>query len=232
MAEPLDLDALEARCAAYMAARSDTDPAHDFEHIRRVVVAARQLAAAEGADLAVVLPAAWLHDCVSVPKSSPLRPRASALAAEEAARFLSELGYPAALLPAVAHAIVAHSFSAGVPPETPEARVVQDADRLDALGAVGIARTLMLGAVMGRPLYDPAEPFPLDRPPDDARSSIDHFYTKLLRLAGTMQTAAGRAEAERRTAFMRGFLAQLGQEIGAASPFPIRDESDLERRLD
>ena len=234
MAEPIDLDALEARCAASMAARSDTDPAHDMEHIRRVVVAARQLAVAEGADLAVVLPAAWLHDCVSVPKSSPLRPRASALAAEEAARFLGELGYPAALLPAVAHAIVAHSFSAGVPPETPEARVVQDADRLDALGAVGIARTLMLGAVMGRPLYDPAEPFPLDRPPDDARSSIDHFYTKLLRLAGTMQTAAGRAEAERRTAFMRGFLAQLGQEIGAPAehppaPFHIRPLADAER---
>jgi len=218
MSDTPDLAALEARCAAFVAARAGADAAHDLEHVRRVVAAARRLAAAEHADLAVVLPAAWLHDCVSVPKDSPLRPRASTLAAEEAARFLAAEGYPPRLLPAVAHAIAAHSFSAGITPETPEARVVQDADRLDALGAVGVARTLMLGATMGRPLYDPDEPFPMRRPPDDARSSIDHFFTKLLRLAATMQTAAGRAEAARRTAFMRAFLAQLADEIGHPPP--------------
>lgn len=214
----MDLAELEARCAAYMAERAGADPAHDLEHVRRVVAAARALAVEEGADLRVVLPAAWLHDCVSVPKDSPLRKRASALAAEEAVCFLGGRGYPRELLPAVSHAIAAHSFSARIAPTTPEARVVQDADRLDALGAVGIARTLMLGAVMGRPFYDPSEPFPVQRQPDDARSSIDHFYTKLLRLAGTMQTAAGRAEAERRTAFMRAFLRQLGAEIGVPAP--------------
>ncbi len=208
----------EERCAAYLRAAAGGDAAHDHEHTRRVVANARALAAAEGADLAVVLPAAWLHDCVSVPKDSPRRPLASRLAAEAATAFLGAAGYPAELLPAVAHAIAAHSFTAGIAPTTAEARVVQDADRLDALGAVGIARCLMLGATMGRPLYDPGAPFPGARPADDAVASIDHFYTKLLRLGGTMTTAAGRAEAAARTAFMRAYLRQLGHEIGVAAP--------------
>ncbi len=214
----LDLSLWEGRCAAFLQENTAGDAAHDLEHTRRVVANARALAAAEGADLAVVLPAAWLHDCVTVPKDSPQRPLASRLAAEAATGFLAAAGYPAELLPGVGHAIAAHSFSAGIAPETLEARVVQDADRLDALGAVGIARTLMLGATMGRPLYDPDEPFPLRRAPNDAVASLDHFYTKLLKLAGSMTTAAGRAEAEARTAFMRGFLRQLAAEIGAAAP--------------
>lgn len=214
----MNLAEWERRCVAFVHERAAADAAHDHEHLRRVVTNARALAAVENADLAVVLPAAWLHDCVTVPKDSPRRPLASRLAAEEAGRFLGSAGYPPELIPAVMHAVAAHSFTAGIPPETPEARVVQDADRLDALGAVGIARCLMLGATMGRPLYDPDEPFPVHRPPDDAASSIDHFYTKLLRLADTMQTAAGHAEAGRRTAVMQAFLRELGREIGAHPP--------------
>lgn len=207
-----------AQCEFWLRERATGDAAHDIEHTRRVVTNARALAAAEKADLAVVLPAAWLHDCVSVPKDSPQRPLASRLAADEAVRLLQGAGYPEALLPAVAHAVVAHSFTAGIAPESAEARVVQDADRLDALGAIGIARCLMLGATLGRPLYDPAEPFPIGRTANDAVASIDHFYTKLLRLAASMTTASGRAEAERRTAFMRDYLRQLGREIGAEAP--------------
>lgn len=213
-----ELAAWEARCEAFLHEQGASDAAHDLEHTRRVVANARALARVEGADLAVVLPAAWLHDCVSVPKDSPQRPLASRLAAETAATWLTTAGYPRPLVPAVAHAIAAHSFTAGIAPESAEARVVQDADRLDALGAIGIARCLMLGATMGRPLYDPAEPFPVRRQPDDGRSSIDHFFTKLLRLASTMTTAAGRAEAERRTTTMRAYLRELGREIGVAAP--------------
>lgn len=213
-----ELERWEARCAAFLREQAAGDAAHDFEHTRRVVRNARFLAGAEGADLAVVLPAAWLHDCVSMPKDSPRRAMASRLAAEAATCFLSHEGFPAALLPAVSHAIAAHSFTAGIAPETAEARVVQDADRLDAIGAVGIARCLMLGATMGRPLYDVDEPFPLQRPPDDAVSSVDHFFTKLLRLADSMTTAAGRAEAQRRTEVMRSYLRELAREIGVDAP--------------
>lgn len=204
----------QARCEQFLAAAAHSaDAAHDIAHIRRVAANAAALARAEGADLAVVLPAAWLHDCVYVPKDSPDRARASALAADAATRWLRAEGYPPALLPAIGHAIEAHSFSAGIAPRTPEARVVQDADRLDAIGAVGIARCLMLGGQLGRRLYDPSEPFPRQRPPDDRLNTVDHFFVKLLRLADTMQTQAGRDEALRRTSFMRQFLEQLAGEI-------------------
>jgi uncharacterized protein len=95
-----------------------------------------------------------------------------------------------------------------------EAKVVQDADRLDALGAVGIARTLMLGGANGAPLYKLSEPFPVTRAADDRASVIDHFFTKLLKLADAMQTDAGRKAAQQRAGFLNQFLAQLGQEIG------------------
>lgn len=189
------------------------DAAHDAEHIRRVVANARRFAAIESADLAVVLPAAWLHDCVVVPKDSPLRSQASRLAAERATAWLAEVAYPPQYIPAIAHAIAAHSFSAQIPPETIEAKVVQDADRVDALGAIGMARTFMVGGALQRPLYHPTDPFCTSRQPDDAAATLDHFYTKLFKLPATMQTAAGKAEADRRAAFMREFVAQFATEL-------------------
>lgn len=198
---------------AFLTEQMAGDSAHDQGHVRRVVANALALARDEQADLAVVLPAAWLHDCITVPKDSPLRGQASALAARAACAFLEETGYQARLLPAIGHAIEAHSFSAGVAPQTLEARVVQDADRLDALGAIGIARCFALGGAMGRSLYHPDEPLPQHRPADDRVYTLDHFPLKLLRLAGQMTTTAGRAEAERRTAFMRTFLGELTEEI-------------------
>jgi uncharacterized protein len=189
------------------------DAAHDMAHLARVVSMARRLAVEEHASLDIVMPAAWLHDCVHVPVTSPDRPRASVMAGDAAVAFLATIGYPPALFDAIHHAIAAHSFSAKIAPLTAEARVVQDADRLDAIGAIGIARCLMLGGQLGRTLYDTNDPFADHRPPDDRVSSVDHFYTKLLRLAATMQTAAGRDEANRRTAFMRDYLDQLRREL-------------------
>jgi uncharacterized protein len=189
------------------------DPAHDLAHIRRVVANAHALAIAEGARLEIVLPAAWLHDCVVVPKDSPQRSRASTLAAGVASAFLRDNQFPATHIPAIAHAIAAHSFSAGIAPQTLEAMVVQDADRLDALGAIGIARCLQLGGALGKPLYNLHAPFPTSRPPDDTANILDHFYVKLLNLADMMHTASGQAEARARTAFMQQFLDQLGNEL-------------------
>ena len=94
-----------------------------------------------------------------------------------------------------------------------EAKILQDADRLDALGAVGLGRCLMLGGAMGKPMYEADDPFCAARSPDDTRSAVDHFYTKLLHLAGTMQTDAGRAEARQRTQYLQGFLDELRREI-------------------
>ncbi len=190
-----------------------SDAAHDLEHIRRVATNARRLATAECAAWEVVMPAAWLHDCVIVPKSSPDRRRASHLAAAQAVAWLEEKGWPFGRLAEIAHAIEAHSFSAGIEPRTLEAKVLQDADRLDALGAVGLARTLMLGAEMKREFYEVADPFCQNRAADDSIYTLDHLYCKLLKLEGTMQTTSGRNEAVRRTIFLQEFLKQLEDEI-------------------
>ena len=214
MSQQPDLAHWEAQFAAFLAHhQSASDAAHDEQHIRRVVANARALALVEQAELAVILPAAWLHDCVIIAKDSPLRATASRLAAQRAVEFLATSGYPSAFLPAIYHAIEAHSFSANIAPRSREAMIVQDADRLDALGAIGLARCLMLGGAMQRRLYDPHEPLPQTRPLDEQQNTIDHFYTKLLLLAARMNTAAGRAEASKRTAFIEAFLAQLASEL-------------------
>ena len=199
-----------------MAAAAVDDAAHDRAHIERVVNSAVQLAETEQADLNIVMPAAWLHDCVVVAKDSPQRAHASQFAAETAVSFLQSIDYPQQYLDGIAHAIAAHSFSAGIVTRTIEAKVVQDADRLDAIGAIGIARCFMVGNAMGTAIYHDSDPFCAARPPDDRRYSVDHFYAKLFTLVETMKTEAGREEAKRRTAFMQDFLAQLGTEIGVA----------------
>ena len=214
-----DLADWSSRCEAFVRERMDGDAAHDLGHVRRVVTWACRLGAAEQADLRVVLPAAWLHDVVAVPKDSAERTHASRYAAEAASVWLAEQGYPDALLPEVAHAIEAHSFSAGVEPRTPEAEIVQDADRLDALGAIGVARCYATAGAFGSYLAHPEDPVPgdpPDRPLDDRRYATDHFYVKLLGLPATMRTEAGRAEAERRAAFLRTFLNELARETAPA----------------
>ncbi|MEM8560305.1 MAG: HD domain-containing protein [Bacteroidota bacterium] len=189
------------------------DGGHGLGHIRRVVRMAQVLGQAEGARLDIVLPAAWLHDCALIAKDDPRRKQASRLAAEAATAFLQAEGYPHEALPGIAHAIEAHSFSAGIAPETVEAKVVQDADRLDALGAIGIARAWLVGGALGLTLAHEDDPFADDRPLDDRTYALDHYFVKLLRLADTMQTEAGRTEAERRTALMRTHLDQLRDEM-------------------
>ena len=198
----------------FLSDQRGSDPGHGIVHVRRVVATATRLCVAEGARGEIVLPAAWLHDCVHVAKDSPERSSASRIAAACAVEFLAEAGYPSGRLPDIRHAIEAHSFSAGITPRTIEAKVVQDADRLDALGAVGIARCIAVGAALGRPIYQAGDPFCTAREPDDAGASVDHFYTKLLKLADTMQTEAGRREARQRSDFMQGYLDQLRSEIG------------------
>lgn len=206
------------------------DPAHDILHVERVVANARTLAAAEGADMRVVIPAAWLHDCVILPKDSPQRPQASRLAAAVAADFLRDVGFPQAAIPAIRHAIEAHSFSAGIPAVTLEAKIVQDADRLDAIGAIGIARCLLLGGVMKKPLYDREQPFPETRSPDDEKNVLDHFFVKLLKIESMMQTPAGRREAGRRATIMRVYLRELERELTGKGLGDISDTEDIDSK--
>lgn len=208
-----DLQAISKACEAFVEGRTAADPAHDTSHIKRVVNNSLYLSDIERCDTRITVPAAWLHDCIQVPKDSPQRSQVSRLAADEAVRFLSALDYPEDLLPAVHHAVAAHSYSAAIPVETVEAGVVQDADRLDALGAIGITRCLLTGGALGSDIYHPDDPFCEARDPDDKAYMVDHFYRKLFKLPTTMQTAAGRAEAERRVHMMKSFLSELGREV-------------------
>ncbi len=205
---------MEAFVASQLAG---ADGAHGIEHVRRVVNNAKLLCRSlhsnsEHTNSEIVLPAAWLHDCVVVAKDSPLRSHASRLAATRAREYLIEIHYDQALVSAIEHAIIAHSFSAGIEPLTVEAKIVQDADRLEALGAIGLARCLMTaGAVRGE-LYDFLEPIAVDRELNDTKFAVDHFFKKLFLLPGQMQTRAGRELAEQRARFLAVFLQRLGHE--------------------
>ncbi len=192
------------------------DPGHGIDHVSRVVGNAERLGKLENANPFIVLPSAWLHDCVLVAKNSPDRNKASRLAAARAREVLVTIKYPIVYYDDITHAIESHSFSAAIECKTIEAQVVQDADRLEALGSIGIARCLMTAGSLGQALYDLDEPFPVTRKPDDRKQSIDHFFSKLFTLPATMKTQAGRAEAQVRVSIMVAFLEQLSDELGIA----------------
>jgi len=209
------LETWQARFEAFWAERPGGDGAHDVHHLRRVWRSAQRIAATEpGADGLVLLAAAYLHDLVNPPKDSPLRSQASRLSAEAALPLLATMGFAPDQVQAVAHAIEAHSFSAAIEPRTPEARILQDADRLEALGAIGLARCYYTGGKLGSSLWDADDPLGRSgRALDDATCSTDHFPLKLLRLPGLMRTAEGRRLARRRARILELFLGQLEREL-------------------
>ena len=209
----MTLGEMQHRCLDFAAQATAADAAHDLSHIMRVLKNTKYLTDLENVNSWITVPAACLHDCVPVAKDSAQRAQGSRLAAAAATDFLASIDFPGGLLTDVSHAIEAHSYSAGIEPRTAEARVVQDADRLDSLGAIGIARCLLVGGRLDRPLCAADDPFCDEREPDDGRFTIDHFYAKLLKLPATMQTEAGRAEAERRATLMRRYLDDLRAEI-------------------
>jgi len=202
-----------AQLAAQAVADQGPDGAHDLNHFERVWRNAQALLAHYHlADPLVVLAACYLHDLVNVPKDDPRRSSASRLSAELARERLTAMGFPADKLAGVAHAIEAHSFSAGVPATTLEARIVQDADRLDGLGAIGLARMFYIAGRMGSALAHGSDPLALDRHLDDKSYSLDHIEAKLARLPGMMQTDAGRKLADARLATLTAFRTAFAAE--------------------
>jgi len=189
------------------------DGSHDAAHLIRVWKNARRIHAEEGGDLRLLAAAVLLHDCVAVEKNSPLRAEASRLAAEKASTLLAAEGWDAADIAAVAHAILTHSFSANIAPETLEAKIVQDADRLDAIGMMGAARCFYIAGRMGSGLYDPMDPLAENRPLDDKAFAIDHFEVKLFRLADGFRTATGSRMAAERTQRLRVIRDMMLDEI-------------------
>ncbi|MBL1147602.1 MAG: HD domain-containing protein [Pseudomonadota bacterium] len=194
------------------------DAAHDLGHFRRVYKIALHIATQESekSDPLVLLAAAYFHDVVNPPKNSDLRSKASTLSAEKAAEILAEMTFPQEKIPDVQHAIAAHSFSANIPAETIEAKIIQDADRMESLGAMGVARTMYVSGRLGRSLFHPDDPLAESaRPLDDKEYGLDHFALKLMKLPAMMQTESGRRLATERAAYLEDFRAQLAKEISA-----------------
>lgn len=214
-------EALAAAFAPYEAlaasllphATAEGDGAHDPAHIHRVFRNALRIQSEEGGEGRILVASVLLHDCVSVEKNSPLRSSASRLAAEKASALLEAMGWSAGDRAAVAHAVEAHSFSANIEPLTLEAKILQDADRLDAIGMIGAARCFYIAGRLGSGLYDMLDPLAENRPLDDKNFAIDHFPAKLFRLADGFKTETGRNLARERHQRLQLVLDQLISEI-------------------
>jgi uncharacterized protein len=210
------LDNWERRFVRYLESGPDrTDGSHDLGHFQRVWKTARYINREEGnpADPLVLLASAYFHDLVSLPKDHPQRSESSRLSAEETVRLLKGEGFSPERIEGVRHAIHAHSFSAGIEPLTAEAKILQDADRLEAIGAIGLARVFYTAGQLHSRLFDPADPLAENREPDDRRYALDHFSLKLLKLPAMMNTGTGRRLAEANAAYLLQFLDKIRGEI-------------------
>ncbi len=187
------------------------DPAHDWAHVQRVLANCRLLHSSEGGDLEILLAAALLHDLVNLPKNHPQRREASAMSARAAREYL-KTDFKAEEIDKICSVIEEHSFSLGKSPSSLEAALMQDADRLDAVGAIGVMRTVATGTKMGSLFYSANGPFSKDRELED-NNMVDHFFIKTLKLADGMNTKTARKIADDRVLFMRQFLQQLQSEI-------------------
>lgn len=189
------------------------DPAHDFEHVMRVYKNAQNICKKEKVNETLVLTAVLLHDIVSYPKSDKRSKTSSIKSAKKSKQILEEYSFSKKEITIISNAIRDHSFTRNRIPDSIEGKILQDADRLDALGAMGIARVFATGGSLNRPFYNTDDPFCKKRIPDDKTWTIDHFFQKLLHLESLMNTKSGKLEAKRRTKILKIFLDQLKQEI-------------------
>jgi uncharacterized protein len=189
------------------------DPSHDWAHIGRVMSTARKLADGEDIDLPCLLAAVCCHDIVNLPKNHPERSNASTLAAEKAGPLLQEAGFNTAEIAKTKQIIIEHSFSKGLKPSSLEAAILQDSDRLDTLGAIGVLRCASVNTQMKSSFYDPFDPLAEDRELNDKEFMVDHYFVKIFKLPDMMNTPKAKAMALQRVDYMKGFLQTLLGEI-------------------
>lgn len=215
--QQIEQDAPLAAIAHRVAELVRGDPAHDLAHSLRVALWTLRLCGAS-ADPRECIAAALLHDVVNVPKNAPDRAQASERSAAVAREALAALDFRPEAIERICDAIATHSYSRGATPRSALGRALQDADRLEALGALGAARCFATGAQLGARLVHEDDPWASSRQLDDRAYSVDHFFTKLLGLPETLCTEAGRAEARRRADFLRVYLEQLASELDCPAP--------------
>jgi uncharacterized protein len=197
----------------------DADLAHDELHVLRVYSWALTLAPEAGANTDLTGAAALVHDLVNIPKEHRDRPLGSERSAEASRGLLDAAGYTPDERAQIVEAVRTCSWSRGLAPTNPIGVALQDADRIDALGAVGIARTFATAQAMASRgqqsrFYDPIDPMASsDRALDDSRQPVDHFFAKLLKLSATMHTETAKREGNKRHLRMEAFLRDLHSEI-------------------
>ena len=205
------LETVRRRARSYF---EDAPPAHDWHHVQRVETLAETLGDRhpDPADGRVVTLAVLLHDIGREREDRGEIDCHAEWGAEEAGRILAAVGADDETIERVRHCVRAHRYSNDVEPETLEAKIVSDADNLDALGAVGIARVFAHGAAVGSPIYDPAVPLEAD---DSAagKTQYNHLHRKILALPERMYTDVGRELADDRAAFVREYVDRFDREL-------------------
>ncbi|KQC04180.1 MAG: phosphohydrolase [Methanoculleus sp. SDB] len=190
-----------AAMIAYVQSAFRESGSHGFDHVLRVTLLCERLGADEQADMRILLPAALFHDIGRPAEEATGIPHEEE-GARIAERYLRSVRYDDARIPAIVHAIRTHRFRSAAIPETPEARILSDADKLDAMGAVGIARTFMQAGERGGDMTDAA----------------GHITEKLLLLRDRLYTASARRMAQERHAVLVAFLAALTDELAVPPP--------------
>jgi uncharacterized protein len=179
----------------------------------RVYKNAKKICKKEKVNQKMVLSAVLLHEVVSYPKSDKRSKLSSLESSKKSKQILTKYPFSKEEILIISNAIRDHSFSQGKVPETIEGKILQDSDRLDALGAIGVARVFATGGSLGRSFYNTDDPFCKKRLPDDKIWTVDHFFQKLLKLESLMNTKSGKAEAKVRTRVLKEFLHHLKLDI-------------------
>lgn len=190
------------------------DPSHDLNHAFRVLSTAEKIAMEEKADLDIIIPAALFHDIINYPKNDPRRMQSADESAETTRNILESIKeYPKEKIDKVVIAIKSCSFSKGLIPDLLEAKILQDADGLEATGVISVMRTFASTGSMKRTFYNVEDPFAKNRQPDDMKYALDLFFTRLLKVKEKMYTESAKKIAERRTAFLEKFLQEFELEL-------------------
>ncbi|MGC8585964.1 MAG: HD domain-containing protein [Candidatus Micrarchaeia archaeon] len=188
------------------------DPSHDFNHAMRVLKNAEMLGRIYHADMDVLIPAALFHDLIVYDKGSEKSKYEHEESARMALRILRKLHYNPEKLDKIKYAIEVCSYSKGIKPTTLEAKILQDADRIET-GAIGIMRTFSSSGSMGRQLYELSDPFLKRRKGDSKISGLDHLILKVANIHSAMNTKAAIKIARRREKFVKEFIKELELEF-------------------
>jgi len=190
------------------------DPSHDINHALRVLAISEKIATAENADFDIIVPSALFHDVISYPKNHHKRLHSSKESAEFAKRILKNIeSFPKNKIGQVYESINLCSFTKGLKPDFLEGKILQDADSLEATGAVSIMRTFSSAGMMNKTFYDVSDPFCKKRKPDDSKYALDLFFTRLLVVQSRLYTKTAKNIAKKRANFLKAFLKELKVEL-------------------